>query len=302
MGTSASYGGPKGNNPLLPPWAPPIDNVAPNGNGSPVQPDGDAAPGGSDSNSPDNGGQPDSNAPTPTTPTIPLTPWKTPKGSLSRYAGSISGGGGGQSGYLRSAMRGFVRAQGGARGATQAARSGRATAQRLGGVLATIVREGTVAVTQTLGLGQYVGQDANTLLVALVDQVAPSGALLEDAAARAATIQTLDELFQKYGVQDNGIEALNALDVDGVKNALEKYLGNYIYTRLVQVIGENIESKSTEDLIKVEKAIKDYIFPRVRLELMDKTDVLSIDWRNEQGRAFVDQIYHEGYQLIETMS
>ena len=301
MGTSVSYGGPKGKNPLLPPWAPPIDNPVPNGDDSPVQPDGDGAPNGPDQSAPDNGGEPNSNAPAQTGSNSPnLTPWSAPKGSLSRYAGSLGGGGG--QGHLRSAMRGFVRAQGGASRASQAARSGRATAQRLGGVLSTIARSGTAVAVESLGLGQFVGQDANTLLAALVDRVAPSGALLEEAAAREATIQTLEELFQNYGVQDNGFEALNTLDAEGIKNTLEKYLGNYIYTRLVQIIGQKLESRSTEDLIKVERAVKDYIFPRVRLELMDQTDMLSMDWGNAQGQLFVDQIYREGYQLIETMS
>lgn len=303
MGTSASYGGPKGRNPLLPPWAPPVDNQEPNGDDSPTQPDDDGSPNGPDQSAPDNGGEPNSNVPPQTTGPNPsnLTPWSAPKGSLSRYAGSL-GGGSGHQGHLRSAMRGFVRAQGGASRASQAARSGRATARRLGGVLSTIARSGTVAAAESLGIGQFVGQDANTLLAALVDRVAPSGALLEEAAAREATIQTLEELFQNYGVQDNGFEALNTLDADGIKNTLGKYLGNYIYTRLVQIIGQKLESRSTEDLIKVERAVKDYIFPRVRLELMDKTDMLSMDWSNAQGQLFVDQIYREGYQLIETIS
>ena len=290
MGTSASYGGPSGNNPLLPPWAPPPTD------GEPMPP---ASPG--PDMPPSDQGQPGlESPPSPQPPTATPIPWAGPKASLSRFASSLSGRGGmGGRGHLRSATRGFVRAQGGARGAARAASAGRASVQKLGGFLTQVITEGTDAAARSLGLQQFVGQDANTLLVALVDQIAPSGALLEDAAAREATIQTLDELFQEYAVQDNGFESLNSLDVEGITHALERYVANYIYTRLVQVISQRLESRSTDEVIQVEKEVKDYVFPTVHLDLMRRTDVLSITWNGKEGYEFVERIYQEGYELIE---
>ncbi|MHC4395629.1 MAG: hypothetical protein ACYS1A_08230 [Planctomycetota bacterium] len=82
-------------------------------------------------------------------------------------------------------------------------------------------------------------------------------------------------------------------------NAREQCVANYIYTRLVQVISQRIESRTTDDLIRVEKAVKDYVFSTVRLDLMNKTDVLSINWNGPEGRDFTERIYQEGYELIE---
>jgi hypothetical protein len=163
------------------------------------------------------------------------------------------------------------------------------------------MREGATAAAQSLGLQQFVGQDANTLLAALVDRIAPPGALLEDAAARDAMIQTLDELFQEIAVQENGFEALESLDVARTTHTLERYVANYIYIRLVQVISQRLESRSTDEVIRVEKEIKDYVFSTVHLDLLSKTDVLSIDWDAQGGHAFIERIYQEGYELIERM-
>jgi len=270
MGTSASYTGPTGRNPLLPSWAPPASDQDDQG--------------------------PDEISLEPPVPE--LVPWSTPKSSLSRFASSLSRGSVRQE-SVKSAIRDFVRAQGGARRASRAARAGRASAQRLGGFLASVVNEGVTAAASSLGLQEFIGQDVNTFLAALVDRIAPEGALLEDSAARASTIQTLDELFQEYAVSENGLDALNALNSEGVKHALQQYIANYIYIRLVQVISHGVESRSTDHLIWVENAVRDYVFPTVRLDLMNRTDVLSIDWSGQKGHDFIERIYQEGYELIE---
>ena len=115
------------------------------------------------------------------------------------------------------------------------------------------------------------------------------------------TAQIIDELFQQYGVSEKGLEALNVLDAEGVKQALQQFIANNIYTSLVQVISNGAESKSTDHLIWVENQVKDYIFPTVRLDLMNRTDVLTIDWGGKEGRDFIERIYQEGYELIENI-
>jgi hypothetical protein len=270
MGTSASYPGPTGRNPLLPPWAPPAG---------------------------DREGEADGEVET----QLPeVIPWSTPKSSLSRFATSLSRGSGNQ-GYLRSAIRDFVGSQGGSRSATRAARAGRASAQRLGGFLSSVVNNGATAAANSLGLQGFIGQDVDTLLEALVDRIAPAGALLEDSAARKATIQTLDELFLEYSVSENGLDALDALNAEDIKHAIQQCVANYIYTRLVQVMSMRIELRSTDHLIQVENAVKDYIYPTVRLDLMDKADVLSIDWNGKEGHDFIERIYQEGYAILESL-
>jgi hypothetical protein len=164
-----------------------------------------------------------------------------------------------------------------------------------------VVNQGVTAAINSLGLQEFIGQDVYTVLAALVDKIAPEGVFLEDSAARAVTAQIIDELFQQYGVSEKGLEALNALDAEGVKQALQQFIANNIYTRLVQVISNGAESKSTDHLIWVENAVRDYVYPTVRLDLMNRTDVLSIDWNGREGRDFIKRIYQEGYELIENI-
>src|SRR5258708_7757782 len=127
MGTSASYRGPKGTSSLLPPWAPPVD--------SPDFGDLSTPPADSDTNP-----QPDLDADGrqdgEVQPLKPV-PWSQPRAALARFASS-TGRNVSDRRQLGSALRKFVGAQGGARRAAQAARAGRASAQRLGGFLATV--------------------------------------------------------------------------------------------------------------------------------------------------------------------
>ena len=150
MGTSTSYIGPTGKNSLLPPWASPEEDH----DGTSIEP-----------------------KPT------ELIPWSVPKSLLTRSASSRNRE------NLKSAIRGFVQAQGGARGASRAAKTGRTSAQKLGGFLTSVVNQGVIAAINSLGLQEFIGQDVYTVLAALVDKIAPEGVFLEDSVARAVTAQ-----------------------------------------------------------------------------------------------------------------
>ena len=184
MGTSSSYGGPGKGGSLLPPWA------------------SEVAEGDSTSPSPD---QPVSPAPNIVGPSMN---WAGAKGLLTRFGSS--GGSRSDAGraYLRSAVSGYVRAQGGARAASRAASAGRRSTQALSGFLGFLSAHGPERALDSIGLGQHVGSDATTLLGALVDRLSSTRHGLEDNVARSAMTKTLHALFEERGVADGGLEAL----------------------------------------------------------------------------------------------
>lgn len=279
MGTSSSYGGPSGRTPLLPPWAEdPLDGVPP---GEPVQPPpGDAGQG----------------EPVPT-PVAPEVTWRAPKRALSRLARGA--GGGAPSGGLRALGRSYVRAAGGPRTATTAARAGRATTARLGGFLAAGIRDGFRPTVERLGLQGLLGQDVQIVLAAFVDLLAPDGALLEAAAARTALIDTLQAVFERYDVGADGVEALDRMDAVALGEVVELSVVNYVNARMQQELANRIERgtlpEAEANRLMIE--IRDFIGEIVKLDFAG-VDLVQLDWDGPAGRRLVAGVYEEAYRLL----
>ncbi len=280
MGTSSSYGGPGGSGALLPPWAPAVDPPQP-ATAVTVPP-----------------GSPPGAPPSPPQPVPPQTSWSAPKNSLSRYASS--GGSGNRTGraYLKSAVRGFVGAQGGSRRAARAARSGIATVQGLGGFLTAISARGTSAAVREYRLENYLDKSADSLLTAIVDQIAPDGAQLEEAAARAAAVETLSELFVEQGVDGDGLTALEHLTADEIRAVMGRFLCRYIFERLIQTLGKTLENRPAAEVVRLESGVKSYLNATIRLDLSN-VDVTTMDWKGPAGRELVTHLYEEAYELME---
>jgi len=222
MGTSNSYGGPGPNKPLLPPWAdepiqpfPPFDGQIPPGDGSqpqdqPEPVDGQKEP-------------PDSQDTQPTPPVRPYQALGSARSSISRYA---STGGGG---HLSSGIRSHTRSLGGAGGATRSARTGRSATQKLGGYLSNISSRGIADASEDLGISDVLGKPVNVAISQIIDKLVPDSSTLEDVVARRAIIKTLEEIYYKYEIEEQGLEALNGVDEEAIEEAILSSTVNYVY-------------------------------------------------------------------------
>jgi hypothetical protein len=303
MGTSNSYGGPTGGNPLLPPWAQQSAEPAPDQN----------APGpasGEDEN--DNGSeQSDSNSAATTgedKPPFTLTAtatrrtsrgptsshWSSAKGNMTRFAG------GGRRRNLSNAGRAYVRARGGARGAASSSRASRASTARLAGFLSNVAARGTGAAITALGLSIVVGQSAETILAAIADALAPEGALLEDSVARQAIDDVLLLLFERYDLENGSINNLDAMDASAVREVIVLSVAQSIYLRWLEDLGKCIETgtATANEALRLEREVKDYVRETLTLDLQGQ-DVLRIDWKGREGQNIVERIYQEAYGFLE---
>ncbi len=275
MGTSSSYSGPPDNGAIAPDLA---------------------SPTGGDASSP-----PSRNPKTPVEPPprLPNEPgWGATKSLLTRFGNS--GGGRTDAGrrYLREASSRFVSGQGGARQASRASTSGRASAKRLGSFLGTVATMGAAAAVDQLGLSALVGQSAEILLSTIVDKIAPAGAYLEDAVARAATTETLSELFRERAIDEGGIEGLDGLTAIDIREVLERFVAHYIYERLLQALARTLETRPARDIVRLENDVWQYVQNVVRLDLT-AIDVVNLDWSGDRAHRLVDQIFREAYGIIE---
>lgn len=291
MGTSSSHSGPGDGPGLLPKWA--LD-----GGGVPTPPEGGEDQNGeegigegsrTDSEQPSQPGTPPVNAST------PPRHWQTAKAGMTRYARS----GGGRSG-LSSAGKGYVRAKGGSRKSASSAHTGRTSSRSLGGFLATAVRSGVRQAFESLGLGDVVGQSSDRVFARLVNALAPSGSTREEAAARSATIETLQYLYETVVGESGDFTALESMDSASVEDAIERSISGYIYNRWLDDLGASIEKGAVSVVVAVrlEREVKMYVESCVKLELGDK-EIIKISWDKREGQEVIERVYRDAYAILE---
>lgn len=290
MGTSSSYPGPTGANPLLPPWAEPLPPEEP----QEPQADKDEDP---DQQADDNSNK---DKPTPDghkdaspqkEPDKP-TPWRTPKLHIGRCAD-------GKPNASYSAVgRSYVRASGGARSAATAASTGRSSTTRLGGFLADVAQRGFAEAARRLGLQDLAGKSAHSVLASLIDLIVPGAGLREEAAARKAMIETLSELFDRCEVEAAGLEALNSVSSENIGELVELSVANYVNERMQQELVYRVEQGTLDEheANGVCAELRDFIVSVVRLDFKN-VDLANMDW-NTEGKRLIDRAYQSAYSLI----
>ena len=290
MGTSSSYKGPVGPGGLLPPWAPPPPEdgdlpTAPGDGAEPQDPDGQGPADAADS--------PDQAQSVPSS-----YAWHRPKTAMKAF--SAGSGASDRQRALGRAARGFVRAQGGARRAAASAPAGRTAGRNLAGFASAVSAQGLARAAQAFGIDAYLGQDADAFLVALVGALAPGAGTVEEAAAHAAIAEALTDLFERFGVEESGLGALDHMTPEIIGEVLQVYVAAYIDTRLMHVLGNRVETGavSPADAVARELEVKDYVAERVRLDFGD-ADLSLVDWRGPQADVLIERIFEEAYALLE---
>ena len=227
--------------------------------------------------------------------------WPAAKRAATRFA-RRGGSAGGSS--PRSVVAPYVQALGGAAAAAASAMAGRAAAQRLGAFLATSAAKGLGSALAGAGvpdvpadartLADLAGRDPAEVLAALADALADPADTLEGAAARAAVCAVLEQFLADDGA------GLATLDADGVAGALELYLVEYVYHRMLEQIGTQLQNGALTgpDARQLELDIHAFITAVVNLELGD-VDHLSLDWTGDEGAGVIDRLMFAAYgQLV----
>lgn len=276
MGTSTSNSGPKDKPPLLPPWAVPSDTD-----------DGeDPAP---DEQPIDDDGQPQSDHEIETS-----TVWKVAKTLMAHFGTE------GNSRSLAHAGRAYAGAKGGRAAASEAASSGKEAVARIGRFLSVAALFGMHTALQEVGLGHLIGQSAQSVLAAVLDVLAPSGAASEEAVARKTVSIMLERLYEQHITESGDLSALDSLSSEVVADMIEQCIATYIYILWLYELGSRVEAQavSSSKAVELERQVKDYVRAGVRLELAGE-DPITVDWRSPAGRRIIDTVFREAYGFLE---
>ena len=286
MGTSGSTRGPGSNSALVPTFL--------------NEPSIGPLPGGADL-VPANGSQPDrgDRQPPPadpkSRPAIVVSPVPPSFGGARRNFTSFASSGGADRRALRRAVRDYVRS--GARGSANAVQrmgSSRAAASGALGVFRGFQRDGVADTLVRLNLGNLVGRSTNEVFVGLTDVICRDGGPIDEGIARDAWLETCAEL-ERFGIQD-----LDALTTDQVREIFLSFVTHAVETKLFQYIGVNgFRAADLNAIEAFEAQFRSYVERAMRDSFAADLSALS-KMSDQQIRSIVDQTYRDAWELFET--
>jgi len=297
MGTSKPNDGPGDKTPLLPEWAQGDEDELPFPEEGEYPPDEDQpeeqpdAP--LDESPPDEINPPPNETPTPLD---TAKPWQQSKSGLTRFTRT------GQRRDLANAGRGYVRARGGARRAAQTSSAGKSSTGRVIGFLSRVATEGIAGALESIGLRDILGQSVESVLAAIVNQLCPIGAGLDEAAARKAVDLTMLSIFEEYGVEADGLDRLDEMDAAAVEKTFQLLVSEYNFQRWMMELGKRVEegAVSAKEALRLEELAKECIQEATELDLRG-FDVLAVDWNSVEGQRIIDDIYAQAYMFLEDL-
>jgi hypothetical protein len=166
--------------------------------------------------------------------------------------------------------------------------------------LATVATRGLDAALKAFKLSSLVGKDAETVFAGLVNAIAPEGKSREEIAARDAVAEALCFLYEKLVPgQPDASDAFENLSEELVREALLVSVSAYVYERWLVDLGRKIEEKAitAAEAVRLEGEMKQYVRDSVKVDLT-KIEVLEMNWKGKDGRAFVQRIYEDAFAFI----
>jgi hypothetical protein len=169
----------------------------------------------------------------------------------------------------------------------------------LGRFFAAGLRNGFAQAAQQLGLQNFVGRDAQFVLAAFIDFLAPAGAMREEAIARQAVIDTLSDWFDQLDVIARGFDALDALTPETMADLIILSVANYVNVRFQQELVSRIERGTLpeREANQLAAEAKEFIAEIIQIDFRD-VDLVHVDWQGADGRDLIAGIYETAYSLL----
>lgn len=278
MGTSSSYGGPKGA--LEPDWLDDDENAA----GAIGSGEDGATPDDSDGVEGANDGKDEPPAAAP--PVLP--PLGGPRGSFTRFTNS------GATGALSKAISGYTASAGGARGAVRRMPNSVRTASGVASFASAFAREGPSEALRRFDLQDLAGRPVLEVFEALVDELCPEGGTLDEAVARDAFI----EAIAIFAEQDLG--NFDELTVDQLDEFLAEVITGCIIGKVINEIGGNSLHGSVDDnrYRDAEATLREYASGAVRDELTRSFDA-NRSMTSTQMHALIAEIFEDSLAVLQ---
>ena len=301
MGTSTSFGGSSGRNPLIPSWL-----GSGNGGDAAAATAGPASPGipgGASQSTPASLGETGQRSPTPgSSPTLssqgPLgSPEYSPfeqrfRGSrttFNRYARS----GGSDTKGLGHAVASYIsKGGGGVQTTARRMASERRAATQLGSILTRAGQSGIREVLRTLNLDALANQSIADIYASLVDVICGPGGDLDEAFPRDAYLEAVAEVLEESPAD------LDQPSSETIALVMERFIGNTIFDRILNAIGSGLITlpDSVSGVRAIDRSFREFVRGAVSDALSEAGRVLNSD----QMRTTIDGIYERSLAILQT--
>ncbi len=277
MGTSSSYIGPKGKTPLLPSWYIPTEEEQSTQLPQQNEEEGEAT----------------EEVNQKTEQPLVAGDWSVTKSQFTRLRNNPSRENVGR------ALKSYVgKSSGGGRAIAKSAINGRAVAGKLSGFLSVVSKEGVREAIDKLNISRYQGESVEYVLSRIIDELSPQDGTNESAIASEAMVETMKELYELLDEYGGGLESLDNLSENELKEIMGSYISNYVFTRWTHELGAKIEEKdvSLRKIEIMENRCKEYIKSKVNIYL-EKNEVNSLS-SSDLGKNMTE-IFTNVYLLFE---
>lgn len=206
--------------------------------------------------------------------------------------------------HLTNSFRRLVRTAGGAskisKGQSRSlGHAGLKSARKIVSFFVTAGNNGLATALEEIGF-DLAGKNLRDVLDFLLVYTADSNAGMDEMAANRATCEILDDLAGKSG---NNLEQFEAnikrmTNDSSLSDILCDFWGYYIFEHLSQRFYEKItQQRGIEISIDTFKIIKEDILGQVR-RLNEKNKVASIDWKGNQGKVAIENIFNSIIKIL----
>lgn len=203
----------------------------------------------------------------------------------------------GNSKNISGAVSKYVKAHGGSKSATKNAATGVKTTISLGNFLSNASTNGIKETLESINI-DYKDKSLVEVLNDIINYLAPTPITKEDSIARKALIVTMEKLYELIENEDINFEFEKKLDSNVLNNIIPLYVENYIYERLINDLGNNIEKNSinSSSAVKIEKELREYINSKVEIAFKAK------DLSNSAfSKKEVESLYNQCYNVMEDL-
>lgn len=282
MGTSTGFGGGKNSNPLIPSWI--------GGGEAGAEPDaGDPGAGDPGSNGEEDRRSADRPDGTDQPQAQPPKRYTGPRGSFTKYTKSA----GSDRRALGRAVSSFVtRTSGGTSSTARRMSSERSAAASLAGVLsrASTAPGGIREIVQTLNFGSLATRPIGDIYAALVDVICPPDGDLDDAHAREAYLEAVNEVMR------NQPPDLERPSPETIKDIIGKFIANAVHQRIVTAIGAGLVTLPTNlaEIRAVENGLKAFL----RNCANETMEEFSGDFPETDLGPEIDSIFERAVEII----
>lgn len=272
MGTSSSYRGPSGKNPLIPSW---LDGAQ-------------AEPAPATAEQPVEVGA----APTQQTVNDPAR-YQTARLNMSKY---LSSGGTDRRAFGRAVSDYVSRSSGGAGRAAARMGSSRSSGGRLLGFLSDVRARGLAPALEAINLGSLVGKAIDELFFGLADYVCPTDGSVDAGIPRDAYAEMVVDAVAA------GITSLDELTGEQVKVIFERFVAHSIFDRLTNDIanGGILLTKDAKEAAAVQDDIREFIYGAVH-DAVDRQDTDFRGLSQADARDLTTTVYEQSFAILEAL-